>query len=82
MGVFKMSLAENQVFSNQLQNTAVGRTIVKTIANQNPHGFVWFATEPRLAFSPPDISGVEAKKYDSLLTGKQITKTDTHGNDT
>ena len=73
-----MSIAENQAIANQLQNTVVGKTIVKTIVNQNPHKFVWFATEPRYAFSPPDISGREAEKYDSLLTGKRIEKTDVH----
>jgi len=35
-----MSLAENHVISNQLQNTVVGKTIVKIVANQNPHSFV------------------------------------------
>ena len=77
-----MSIAENQVIANQLQNAVVGKTIVKTIVNQNPHKFVWFATEPRHAFSPPDISDREAMKYDSLLTGKRIEKTDVHYDNT
>lgn len=34
-----MSLAENQVTSNQLSYTVVGKTIVKVVANQNPHIF-------------------------------------------
>ena len=78
-----MSIAENQVIANQLQKTVVGKTIVKTVANQNPHKFVWFATEPRYAFTPHhDISCREAEQYDGLLTGKRIHKTDVHSNDT
>ncbi len=69
-----MSLAECQVVSNQLQNTVVGKTIVKTIVNQNPHGFVWFATEPQYAFAPKEISCRQAEQYDKLLTGKKILK--------
>ena len=69
-----MSLQECQVTSNQLQNTAVGKKIIKTIANQNPHGFVWFATEPQYAFKPPEISCKQAEQYDKLLTGKKIWK--------
>ena len=69
-----MSLAECQVISNQLQNTAVGKTIVKTVANQNPHGFVWFATEPQYAFAAREISSKQAEQYDGLLTGEKILK--------
>lgn len=71
-----MSLAENQVISNQLQNTVVGKKIVKTIANQNPHSFVWFATEPRYAFAAKEISHKQAELYDGLLTGKVIQDSD------
>ena len=73
-----MSLAENQVISNQLQNTVVGKTIVKTVANQNPHSFVWFATEPRYAFAAKEISHKQAEQYDGLLTGKVIQSSDVH----
>ena len=73
-----MSLAECQVISNQLQNTVVGKTIVKTVANQNPHSFVWFATEPRYAFAPKEIWYKQAELYDELLTGKIIQHSDTH----
>jgi len=73
-----MSLVENHVISNQLRNTVVGKTIVKTVANQNQHNFVWFATEPQYVFSAPDVSNREAKKYDSLLTGKAIKNSDVH----
>lgn len=45
-----MSLAENQVISNQLQKTVVGKKIIKAVVNQNLHTFVWFALEPRYAF--------------------------------
>ena len=74
-----MSIAENQVIANQLQNTVLGKTIVKTVANQNPHSFVWFATEPLFAFAPKEISNNQAEQYDSLLTGKRIEKIDVHG---
>jgi formamidopyrimidine-DNA glycosylase len=73
-----MSIAENQVISNQLQNAVVGKTIVKTVANQNPHSFVWFAAEPQFVFAAPDISHKEAKKYDKLLTGRKIKNSDVH----
>ena len=66
-----MSMAENQVIANQLAKAIVGKTIIKTVVNQNPHKFVWFATEPRYAFSPPDISNREAEKYESFLTGNR-----------
>jgi len=69
-----MSLVECQVVSNQLQNTVVGKRIVKTIANQNPHSFVWFATEPQYAFAAKEISYKQAEQYDKLLTGKKILK--------
>ncbi len=69
-----MSLAENQVISNQLQKTVVGKTIVKTIINQNPHSFVWFATESKYAFATKEISCKQAEQYDKLLTGKEIIK--------
>jgi len=69
-----MSLVECQVVSNQLQNTVVGKRIVKTIANQNPHCFVWFATEPQYAFAAKEISYKQAEQYDKLLTGKKILK--------
>ena len=65
---------ECQVVSNQLQNTVVGKRIVKTIANQNPHCFVWFATEPQYAFAAKEISYKQAEQYDKLLTGKKILK--------
>jgi formamidopyrimidine-DNA glycosylase len=67
-----MSLAESQVISNQLQSTAVGKTIVKTIVNQNPHSFVWFATEPRYAYAAKEVSNKQAEQYDALLVGKKI----------
>ena len=73
-----MSLAENQVISNQLQNTVVGKTIVKAVVNQNPHSFVWFAIEPKYAFAPGDISRKQAELYDAMLTGKVIQSSDVH----
>ena len=69
-----MSLVENQVISDQLQKTVVGKKIVKTIVNQNPHSFVWFATETKYAFAPKEISYKQAEQYDKLLTGKKILK--------
>ena len=75
-----MSLVENQVISNQLQNTVVGKTIVKTIVNQNPHAFVWFATEPQYAFAAKEISYKQAEQYDGLLTGKKILKSNVLSN--
>lgn len=71
-----MSIVENQVISNQLQKSVVGKTIVKTIVNQNPHSFVWFATEPQYAFAPKEISYKQAEQYDKLLVGKEILKSD------
>ena len=76
--VNKVSLAENYVVSNQLQRTVVGKTIVKTVANQNPHSFVWFATEPKYAFAPKEISYKQAEQYDELLTGQMINCSDVH----
>ncbi len=73
-----MSLAENQVISNQLQSAVVGKKIVKTVANQNPHSFVWFATEPQYAFAAKEISHKQAEQYDDMLTGKVIQGSDVH----
>ena len=73
-----MSLAENYVISNQLKTAVVGKKIVKTIANQNPHGFVWFATEPKYAFSAKEISHEQARQYDELLTGNVIRGSEIH----
>ncbi len=73
-----MSIAENQVISNQLQNTVVGKTIVKVIANQNPHTYVWFATEPCYAFASVDISHKQAEQYEKLLTGKVVEASEVH----
>ena len=44
------------------------------VANQNPHGFVWFATEPQYAFAPREISNKQATLYEKLLTGQKILK--------
>ena len=76
--VIKMSLAEHHVISKQLLYTVVGRTIVKTIANQNPHSFVWFATEPQYAYAAKEVSHKQAEQYDRLLTGKVIQGSDVH----
>lgn len=73
-----MSLAENYVISNQLQSTVVGKTIVRVVANQNPHTFVWFATEPQYAFAAADISHKQAEQYEALLTGKMIEASEVH----
>ena len=73
-----MSIAENQVISNQLQKMVVGKKIVKVIANQNPHSFVWFAAEPKYAFAAKDISHKQAEQYDDMLTGKIIKVSDVH----
>lgn len=73
-----MSLVENQVVSNQLQNTVVGKTIVKVVANQNPHTFVWFATEPQYAFASAEVSHKQAEQYEALLTGKVIENSEVH----
>lgn len=74
-----MSIVERQVISNQLQKNIVGKTIVKTVANQNPHSFVWFATEPRYVFAAKEVSWEQAKQYDGLLTGRIIQGCDVHG---
>ena len=77
-GVVRMSIAEHQVISNQLQKTVVGKKIVGVAANQTPHGFVWFATQPSNAFAAKEISHKEAERYDALLTGKVIQSADVH----
>jgi len=71
-----MSIADNQVIANQLQQTVAGKTITCTIANQNPHSFVWFATEPQYGFNPPEVSAAQAALYDGLLTGHRIASVD------
>lgn len=73
-----MSLAENQVISNQLQSTVIGKTIVSVIVNQNPHTFVWFATEPQYAFAAADVSHKQAEQYEALLTGKKVRASEVH----
>jgi hypothetical protein len=67
-----MSIAENQVISNQLQKTVVGKTVVKTFANQNPHSFVWFATQLCYAFAAKEIFHKQAELNDEMLTGSVI----------
>ena len=75
-----MSLAENAVISNQLKEAVVGKAITRTVANQNPHSFVWFATEGENAFSGDRALNAErAAKYDGLLTGNALRKSDVIG---
>jgi len=71
-----MSIADNQCIANQLQQAAAGKTLTRVVANQNPHSFVWFATEPKFAFAPPEVSAVQATLYDELLTGQTIAYAD------
>jgi len=71
-----MSLADNYVIASQLQKSVAGKTITHTIANQNPHSFVWFATKPQYGFNPPDVSAAQAMLYDGLLTGQTIKYVD------
>lgn len=73
-----MSLAENYVISNQFQKTVVGKNIVKAVVNQNPHSFVWFALEPRHAFCAHQTSNQNAEKYEELLVGKTVDKSEVH----
>jgi len=73
-----MSLAEHQVISDQLQKVVVGKKIVQVIANQNPHSFVWFATEPQHAFAPKEVSHPQAEQYAELLTGQMIRGSEVH----
>lgn len=70
----KMSLAENQIISNQLEKVLVGKTITDVIVNQNPHKFVWFALEPSNAYCDSETSNEIARQYKDLLIGKTIDK--------
>jgi len=69
-----MSLAECVITANQLNESVKGKTIIKVIANQNPHTFVWFALEPAYAFCDAYHSNEFAMQYDKYLTGQTIKK--------
>ncbi len=75
-----MSLAECSVISNQLQETVVGKKITNVIPNQNPHTFVWFAIEPKDAFSgDKELNDINAKQYGEYLIGKKVEKSVVYG---
>jgi len=57
-----MNIATAYVVNKQLEESIVGKTISKVIANQNPHTFVWFAMEPVKAFTDDKAAG-DAAKY-------------------
>lgn len=65
-----LSLAENTVISNQLKETVVGKRIACAIVNQNPHTFVWFATDPSQGWN------CHPEGYEQYLTGKIIETSD------
>lgn len=69
-----MNVAYQQVINGQLQETVVGKTIKKVIANQNPHSFVWFAMEPERAFQNAEAAGDVA----AYLMGKTIDSCAVH----
>ncbi len=56
-----MNIAMAYVVNKQLKKSIVGKTICNVIANQNPHTFVWFATEPAQAFKDAKAAGDVAK---------------------
>jgi len=63
-----MNIAMAYVVSKQLEKSIVGKTIRNVIANQNPHTFVWFATEPAQVYKDAKAAGDVAK----YLTNKTI----------
>lgn len=63
-----MNIATGYVVNKQLENLAVGKTIRKVTANQNPHSFVWFATEPSRAFTDAQAAGDVAQ----YMTNKTV----------
>ncbi len=63
-----MSLADNYVLANQLDEKVVGKKIAQAVVNQNPHAFVWFAMKPEHAFQ------CHPEGYEDYLTGKTIEK--------
>jgi len=63
-----MNIAMAYVVSKQLEKSVVGKTICNITANQNPHTFVWFATEPSQVYKDAKAAGDVAK----YLTNKTI----------
>lgn len=67
-----MSLVENMVYSNQLNETVKDKKIIKAFVNQNPHTFVWFALNPSDAYCEHIKSNEIATKYEPLLLNQKI----------
>jgi len=65
-----MNIATAYIVNKQLEESIVGKTICKVTANQNPHTFVWFATEPARAFTDDRAAGDVAE----YLTNKKVER--------
>ena len=63
-----MNIAVGRLVAKQLEPLIAGKTIRKVVANQNPHTFVWFATEPARAFTDAQAAGGVAR----YLTDKSV----------
>lgn len=67
-----MNLAEKHIVCRQLQDVAVGKTIIKAIVNQNPHTFVWFALDACQMYCTGEANNNVALSYKPLLDGMKI----------
>jgi len=65
-----MNIATAYIVNKQLEESIVGKTICKVTVNQNPHTFVWFATEPARAFTDDRAAGDVAE----YLTNKKVER--------
>ncbi|MBH1940280.1 endonuclease VIII [Mobilitalea sibirica] len=60
-----IELVESTILAEQLKQTIVGKKIKDVIVGQSPHKFAFFTDDP--------------EKYPSLLIGKEISETNSHG---
>ena len=42
-----IELPETYVLAEQINNTLIGKTIVKFAANTHPHAFAWYSGDPK-----------------------------------
>lgn len=60
-----LELPEACTIANQINNTILGKKIIRVVANHSPHKFAWYFGDPQ--------------NYNSLLTGKTIDEANSYG---
>ncbi len=60
-----IELPETYVLAKQIEQTLIGKTIIKVVANHHPHGFAWYTGDPSL--------------YNKMLADRKITGSAAYG---